>query len=48
MFDFVFLFFGASLVITGFVLMIFGLVAYSRDNYKPRHTRSTYLPNRKR
>lgn len=46
--DFLFLFFAVSLIVAGFALMIFGLVAYSRDNYKPRHTRSTYLPNRKR
>jgi cell division protein FtsX len=32
------------LVLGGFALMIYTLVGVARDNYKPRHTRSTYLP----
>jgi cell division protein FtsX len=32
------------LVLGGLALMIYGLVGVARDNYRPKHTRSTYLP----
>lgn len=42
--DFLFLFFAVGLILGGFALMAYGLISVARDNYKPRYTRSTYLP----
>jgi hypothetical protein len=44
MFEFVFLFFGSSLIFAGFVFLGYGLMLMVRNSYKPRFTRSTYLP----
>jgi hypothetical protein len=44
MFETLFLFFGIGLTATGLGFLVFGLVQLSRLNYKPRHTRFTYLP----
>jgi hypothetical protein len=33
-----------ALILGGFALMIYGLVKVRQDNYRPKHTRSTYLP----
>jgi 4-hydroxybenzoate polyprenyltransferase len=48
MFEFTVLFFGIGLTITGLAFLAWGVFALTQLNYKPRHTRSTYLPNRKR
>jgi hypothetical protein len=36
--------FGVPLIVGGLGLLIYALVLIAEDNYKPRHTRSTYLP----
>ena len=46
--DFILLAFAIALILGGFALMFYGLLAVKRDSYRPKHTRSTYLPNRKR
>jgi hypothetical protein len=46
--DLLFLSFAILLVVGGLGLMVYGLVSVARDNYKPRHTRSTYIPPRKK
>jgi hypothetical protein len=33
-----------ALTLGGFALMIYGLLMVKRDSYRPKHTRSTYLP----
>jgi hypothetical protein len=33
-----------ALILGGFALMVYGLLIVKRDNYRPKHTRSTYLP----
>jgi hypothetical protein len=48
MVDVLFLSLAILLVVGGFGLMAYGLVSVARDNYKPRHTRSTYIPLRKK
>jgi hypothetical protein len=40
--------FGIVSTLGGFALLAYALVGIARDNYKPRHTRSTYIPLRKR
>jgi hypothetical protein len=47
MLEFVFLIFGIGLIATGFGFLLYGLVLMVRNNYKPRHTRSTYLPHKR-
>jgi hypothetical protein len=42
--DLLLLVFGISLIFGGLGLLIDTLVGIAKDNYKPRHTRSTYLP----
>jgi hypothetical protein len=42
--DLLLLAFAIALILGGFALMIYGLVSVRRDNYRPKHTRSTYLP----
>jgi hypothetical protein len=42
--DLLFLFFAIALIIGGFGLMAHALLGVARDNYRPKHTRSTYLP----
>jgi hypothetical protein len=46
--DLLFLAFAVALIIGGFALMVYGLVGLARNNYKPRHTRSTYIPRHKK
>jgi hypothetical protein len=46
--DFILLAFAIGLILGGFALMAYALLGVARDNYRPKHTRSTYLPNRKR
>jgi hypothetical protein len=46
--DFILLAFAIGLILGGFTLMFYSLLTVKRDNYRPKHTRSTYLPNRKR
>jgi len=46
--DLLFLASGIALIFGGFALMIYGLLIVRRDNYRPKHTRSTYLPPRDR
>jgi hypothetical protein len=33
-----------ALILGGFALMAYALLMVKRDNYRPKHTRSTYLP----
>jgi hypothetical protein len=33
-----------ALILGGFALMVYSLLTVKRDNYQPKHTRSTYLP----
>ena len=33
-----------ALILGGFALMAYALLGVARDNYRPKHTRSTYLP----
>ena len=33
-----------ALILGGVALMVYGLLIVKRDNYRPKHTRSTYLP----
>lgn len=42
--EFLILFFGIGLTATGFGFLVYGLVLVVRNSYKPRFTRSTYLP----
>ena len=42
--DLLFLSFAIALILGGFALMVYGLLILKRDNYRPKHTRSTYLP----
>jgi hypothetical protein len=44
MLEVMFLFFGIGLTATGFGFLVFGVLALVRNSYKPRFTRSTYLP----
>jgi hypothetical protein len=44
MFEFVFLFFGIGLTATGLGFLVYGIRLIVRNSYKPRFTRSTYLP----
>jgi hypothetical protein len=37
-----------ALILGGFALMAYALLGVARDNYRPKHTRSTYLPPKKR
>jgi hypothetical protein len=37
-----------ALIFGGFGLMVYGLVGIARNNYKPRHTRSTYIAKHKK
>ncbi len=37
-----------ALILGGFGLMGYALVSIARNNYKPRHTRSTYIPKHKK
>jgi hypothetical protein len=40
--DLLLLAFGIPLIFGGLGLLIYALVGIAQDNYKPRHTRSTY------
>ncbi len=42
--DLLFLAFAIALILGGFALMVYALLIVRRDNYLPKHTRSTYLP----
>jgi hypothetical protein len=42
--DLLLLGFAIALILGGFALMVYGLLGVARDNYRPKHTRSTYLP----
>jgi hypothetical protein len=46
--DLLLLAFAIALVFGGFAIMIYALVSIARDNYKPRHTRSTYIPKHRK
>jgi hypothetical protein len=46
--DLLLLAFGIPLLFSGFALLFYALVGIARDNYKPRHTRSTYIRPRHR
>lgn len=35
---------GGGLITVGLVLLVSSLITLNRESYKPRHTRSTYLP----
>ena len=35
---------GGGLIVVGIVLLVLSLNTLNQDSYKPRHTRSTYLP----
>jgi hypothetical protein len=45
--DLLLLGFAIALILGGFALMIYGLLIVKRDNYRPKHTRSTYLPHKR-
>jgi quinol-cytochrome oxidoreductase complex cytochrome b subunit len=42
--DLLLLSFAIALILGGFALMAYTLLGVMRDNYRPKHTRSTYLP----
>jgi hypothetical protein len=42
--EILFLFLGIGLIAGGFGFLVYGLVLIVRNSYKPRFTRSTYLP----
>lgn len=42
--DLLLLWFAFSLIFGGVAFMVYGLLIVKRDNYRPKHTRSTYLP----
>lgn len=48
MFEIIFLVFGIGLTATGLGFLVHGLMLIVRNSYKPRFTRSTYLPPRDR
>ena len=41
--DLLLLGFAIALILGGFALMAYALLGVARDNYRPKHTRSTYL-----
>jgi hypothetical protein len=46
--EILFLLFGIGLIATGLGFLVYGIVLIVRNSYKPKFTRSTYLPPRDR
>ena len=42
--EILFLIFGIGLIAGGFGFLVYGVMLMVRNSYKPRFTRSTYLP----
>jgi hypothetical protein len=45
--EFLILYFGITLTVVGSGFLVVGLVLSYQSNYKPRYTRSTYLPHKR-